>query len=175
MLRYLKDLPKDQHYEIGMYGGKFLPMHKGHLYCVKQASKLCDKLYLLLFWGGSGEESIRKSDDREMLHIGNRLRQINEVSKMFDNIIPWLIDISKCKLPNGDEDWDAETPLVLDIIGRQPDAVFGSEPIAYAPYFERAYPQADYIIVDAERKIVPISATMIRNEMTEEEAEKWIV
>lgn len=175
MLKYLNDLPKDQHYEIGMYGGKFLPMHKGHLYCVEQASKLCDTLYLLLFWGGVGEEFIRKSDDREMFYITNRLKQMNKVSLMFDNVIPRLIDISACKLPNGNEDWDAETPLVLNIIGRQPDAVFGSEPVAYAPYFERAYPQADYIIIDAERKTVPISATMIRNEMSEEEAKKWII
>ena len=55
------------------------------------------------------------------------------------------------------------------------DAIFGSEPDLYAPYFERAYPWADYVIVDADRKEVPISATMIRHVLSEEEAKKWII
>ena len=64
------------------------------------------------------------------------------------------------------------TPLVLEACGKL-DAVFGSEP-DYGEYFKRAYPGAKHVIIDAERKKVPISATMIRK-MNKEERKKWII
>ena len=131
---------------------------------------------MILFSGGVGERLERKLKDRDIYSVESRWNKVQEVADRFNNVYPVHIDVSECILPDGREDWDAETPLVLAATDtKRFDAIFGSEPVAYAPYFERAYPQADYIIVDAERKIVPISATMIRNEMTEEEAKKWIV
>ena len=40
-------------YEIGMYGGKFMPFHKGHNYCIEVAAKECKKVYVILFAGGN--------------------------------------------------------------------------------------------------------------------------
>ena len=108
-------------------------------------------------------------------------------------IIPAKIDISKCRYPNGKENWDAETPLVISKIatlnenltfngasirngtfnqGQPFDYVYSSEP-SYSDYFKRAYPFAKHIIIDTARAAVPISATMIRN-MDAETAKKYI-
>lgn len=175
MLKYLKDFkqPLTKQYKAGMYGGKFMPMHKGHLYCLKQAVKLCDKVYLVLFSGGAWERLERGLNDRELYTVESRWAKLREVAKRFDNVIPIHIDVSHCIKPDGSEDWDAETPLVLNALGVF-DAVFGSEPIMYGPYFDRAYPWADYVVVDPERIHVPISATVIRHEMDDEEAKSWL-
>ena len=68
------------------------------------------------------------------------------------------------------EDWDAETPLVLNACGKL-NAAFSSE-ISYDEYFRRAYPWVEHVLVDPPRENFPISATMLRG-MTEEEARKW--
>lgn len=159
-------------YGVGMYGGKFMPFHKGHLHCLEVAVSMCDKVWLALFVGGLGEELIRSEDDREMLAPEARWDAVRRVAAMYDNVTPVMVDVSRCRLENGCEDWDAETPLVLDAMGHF-DAVFGSE-TSYAFYFERAYPWADYVVVDEKRETVPISATMVRA-MEESEATKWIV
>lgn len=174
-LRYLESFerPLTKHYYAGMYGGKFLPMHKGHLYCLEQASQLCDHVYLILFYGGFGERVVRMHDDRDILGFKARMDKLLEVAERFSNVIPRIVDVTDCVTPEGNEDWDAETPLVLDVCGEKFGAVFGSEPVLYTPYFSRAYPWADHVIVDAKRKHVPISATDIRN-MSEEEGKKWL-
>jgi len=166
-------LANGKRYQGGMYGGKFLPMHKGHLHCLSVASMLCDRVWLILFTGGLGEKFIRKTDRRHILSVDQRWHQVQRAAAQFNNVIPVHIDVSDCVLENGNEDWDAETPLVLDACGHF-DAVFGSEPVAYAPYFSRAYPWADYVVVDAERREVPISATKVRS-MEDKEAERWII
>ena len=33
----------------GFFGGKFLPMHRGHLYCIDTAAQQCDHVTVLLF------------------------------------------------------------------------------------------------------------------------------
>ena len=175
MLKYLNELDSSTHYHAGMYGGKFLPMHKGHLYCVEQASKLCDEVYLILFYGGAWERLVRNLEERDIFSKEFRWNQVQRVAKQFDNVYPYIIDISSCIGEDECEDWDAETPLVLNTCPKRFDAVFGSEPVLYAPYFERAYPWSDYIIIDADREKVPISATAIRYEMNEKEAQKWMV
>lgn len=156
-----------------MYGGKFMPMHKGHLRCIQKASELCDTVYLILFTGGEQEVQIAGSDHRDMLSLDFRREQLRRAASMFDNVVPIELDISSCRLPNGEEDWDAETPLVMNACGYF-DAVFGSEP-GYAAYFERAYPWADYVMIDADRTEVPISATMIREMKSKEEIAQWII
>lgn len=164
---------ESKRYKVGMYGGKFMPFHKGHLYCVEEASKQCETLYVLLFHGGDQEIEILK--DKEMakwLSPEERENAIKKACSKFDNVIVESVDITHCKNIDGSEDWEAETPLVLNVCGHL-DAVYGSEQ-SYAEYYAKAYPDAEYVMIDVQRKIVPISGTMIRA-MNEEERKKWII
>lgn len=166
-------------YYSGMYGGKFMPMHKGHLHCLEAASKLCDHVYLICTLGGADEARIRQQAEQGELMVadfltpGYRLDQIQRAAAMFPNVKPLMVDLSQCRDKYGNEDWDMETPIILEACGEDFDAVFGSEE-SYAPYFHRAYKNADYILVDCDRRDIPISATKIRN-MTKNEAREWIV
>ena len=45
-------------YKVGMFGGKFMPFHKGHFYCINVAALQCEKVYVLLFGGGEQEMEI---------------------------------------------------------------------------------------------------------------------
>ena len=39
----------------GFYGGKFMPMHKGHLYCIDTAARMCDHVVVIMFINGDDE------------------------------------------------------------------------------------------------------------------------
>lgn len=94
--------------------------------------------------------------------------------KRYDNVISGIIDVSDCRLPDGSEDWDAETPLVRNIIGPCLDRVYSSEP-SYDDYFRRAYPEAKHILIDPERVNYPISGTMIRSIWNSDEEWKMYI
>ncbi len=160
-------------FKNGMYGGKFMPFHKGHLYCVETAAAMCETLYVILFHGGAQELKILKDrPNEEFLKFEDRIKHTKEACKHIKNVIVTDIDVTKCKKKDNSQDWDKETKLVLSACGKI-DAVFGSEE-EYSDYYKRAYPEAKYVKIDVERKKVPISATMIRA-MDEEERNKWIV
>lgn len=162
-------------YKAGMFGGKFIPLHKGHALCISVALALCETVHVILFVNGDGELAIMKGDctcPREWLSIPYRVEQVKKLIGDNPRIKFHIIDVIDCKKPDGTEDWDAETPLVLDKCGKF-DAVFSSEP-SYEDYFTSAYPWAKHVLVDPNRVKVPISATMIR-EMSEKEALKWII
>ena len=175
MLTKTSSKSKSKPYKAGMFGGKFIPLHKGHALCISVALALCEDVHVILFVNGDGELEIMKNDHtlpREYLSINYRVAQVKKLLGDNPHLHFHLIDVLGCKNPDGTENWDMETPLVIDACGKF-DAVFSSEP-SYEDYFNQAYPWAKHIIVDAERKQVPISATMIRD-MTEEEAKQWIV
>lgn len=65
-------------YKTGMYGGKFLPFHKGHKYCVDIAAKECERVYVILFWGGADEEKILKEHPLEWLSVEERKKQLGK-------------------------------------------------------------------------------------------------
>lgn len=164
-------------YKIGMYGGKFLPFHKGHRYCVEIAAQECEKVYVILFWGGADEERILEEHPEEWLSVEERARQLDRICReaaRHAEVIPVLIDITGLRLPDGSEDWEAETPLVRNVLGNRLDAVYSSEE-SYEDYFKRAYPEAVHRLVDVRREHYPISGTRIR-EMTEgKERGFWII
>lgn len=161
-------------YKIGMYGGKFLPLHKGHRYCIETAARECEKVYVILFYGGVQEEQALLEHPEEYLSLKERKKHLINVCSEFDNVIPAFIDVSSLRLSNGEEDWDAETPLVREIVGKRLDAVYSGEP-SYDDYFKRAYPEAVHRIVDSNRITFPISGTKIRNMKKVKERELWLV
>lgn len=150
-----------------------MPMHKGHLRCLQMASELCEHVWLVLVVGGKDEIRIHREDTRDFLSVDNRWEQMVRAASMFDNVQPVMIDVSSCCYPDGEEDWDMETPIMLQATGYF-TAVFGSEP-GYQYYFNRAYPWAEYVLVDPGREETPISATAIRNMESEEEMKEWII
>lgn len=128
-------------YKIEMYGGKFLPFHKEHRYCIEVAAGECQELYVILFWGGAAEEQIKKDHCEEWLSVEERIRRLDKIcadASQYAKVIPVHIDITKLRLPDGSEDWDAETPLVRNVLGNRLDAVYSSEE-SYDDYFKRAF------------------------------------
>lgn len=172
---------KHKPYHIGMYGGKFLPFHLGHRYCVEYAAKECDIVYVILFWGGAEEEEIRKACPQDWLSAEERRASVKslceELSRVPENsakIIAAEIDIRELRLPDGSEDWEAETPLVRALCGDRLDAVYSSEE-SYGDYFSHAYPEAVHRLVDVPRIHYPISGTKIRAMQDTSEQKKWML
>ena len=160
-------------YKVGFYGGKFMPFHKGHNYCIQTASEQCELVYVILFYGGDNELEILKKSKDDYLTVESRLERLHEICKNYKNVKISTIDVTQLKLPDGTEDWDAETPLVLAITGKM-DAVYSSEP-SYDDYFKRAYPWAKHVLVDPPRITFPISGTKIREMTDEEERKSWML
>ncbi len=164
-------------YKIGMYGGKFLPFHKGHKFCVDTAAQECEKVYVILFWGGADEEKILEDHPEDWLSVEERVKQLDKICReaaQYADVIPVLIDITGLRLPDGSEDWEAETPLVRNVLGNRLDAVYSSEE-SYGEYFNRAYPEAVHRLVDVKREHYPISGTQIREMAEKVERGFWMI
>lgn len=164
-------------YKIGMYGGKFLPFHKGHRFCVETAARECDTVYVILFLGGADEELILQEHSEDWLSAKQRILQMKQICRDVSHIakvIPSVIDISALRNPDGSEDWEAETPLVRKLLGSRLDAVYSSEE-NYGDYFSRAYPEAVHRLVDVHRIHYPISGRQIRAMTEEKDRTKWII
>ena len=157
-----------------MYGGKFMPFHKGHKYCLDTAANECSIVYLILFYGGADEEKIIRNNSDKYLSVDDRINKLIKFSKKYNNVELALIDVSNLRKEDGSEDWDAETPLVRDVVGDKLDAVYSSEE-SYGEYFSRAYPEATHRLVDVKRIHYPISGTLIRNMERKEERNEWMV
>ena len=161
-------------YDVGMYGGKFMPLHKGHNYCIETACTECKKVYVILFYGGADEIEILKHNSEYYLSFEDRKKHVIDICKNYENAIPTFIDVTNCRCEDGSEDWDAETPLVRNAVGGELDAVYSSEE-SYGEYFQRAYPEAVHRLVDTKRIHYPISGTKIRNMKNDKEKEKWLI
>ena len=164
-------------YKIGMYGGKFLPFHKGHRYCVECAALECEIVYFILFFGGAEEEIILRHQPETWLSVEERKAQMQRICASLAHlaeILPAYIDISNLRKEDGSEDWEAETPLVRNLLVNKLDAVYSSEE-SYGDYFQRAYPEAIHRLVDVRRIHYPISGTEIRRMSSSVDRERWMI
>lgn len=146
---------------IGFFGGKFLPLHLGHVYAITQASTLVDELFIVLVTNSDRDKEICKTGNLEFIPPAVRLSWIGETFSNIDNIR--IIYVEE-EWSEDENDWSDGVEKIKRAINRPIDFVFSSEP-SYDRLFRKYYPDTEHILIDEVRKNVPISATQIRNDV----------
>lgn len=147
--------------KIGMYAGKFLIPHLGHVYAMIQASTMVDELHVLV----SHDEEYEKSvlfEGSKVEHVGykQRVRWWSQITKDMPHVhVGHIYETNDGKY----ESWIAGSKQIKKVIGKPITHVFSSES-AYGEYFDKLYPEAEHVIIDEDRSHYPISATKIRAE-----------
>lgn len=147
----------------GLIFGKFAPLTRGHVEFIRQAARQVSKLYLFLSFDQKFVDS-QPEWIRPKLKLTDRLRDLWDIveDEGLDNVEVDYVDESY--IPGYPEGGAAYAKLIRE---KQPfvkyDFAFSSEP-EYESYFNEFFPEAKHIVVDAERKDVPISATMVRSD-----------
>lgn len=146
---------------IGFVGGKFIPLHQGHVYLLITASNMADELYVILSSSKRRDKELCKRDGIDYIQAEVRLSWIGECLKDIHNakIVHIEDDYSE-----NDYNWEEGAAQIKKAIQKPIDFVFSSEP-DYNEYFKKLYPNSRHILIDPWRKIVPVSATEVRRNL----------
>lgn len=145
--------------KVGFYGGKFLPLHQGHVYSIIKASTMVDELYVVLSHSVKRDKELCKGSKLPFIPSRIRLRWLSQLTKDMEHV--HVIEVEDY---DGDEDynWKEGALKIKGAIGKEINLVFSSE-IGYDPIFKELYPEAKHVLIDEKRERYPISATEIRN------------
>lgn len=146
---------------IGFIGGKFLPLHQGHIYVIISASNKVDELYVVLSSSKNRDKELCLRDGIKYMPSEVRLSWLGESLKDLENIKIIHIEDENW---DSDYDWEDGANKIKKAIGKPIDYVFSSEK-TYDKHFKKYYPDAEHIIIDDERKTVTISATELRRNL----------
>lgn len=149
--------------KIGLYSGKFLPLHKGHLHCIMQAQSRVDILFVVVGYDDEYDQALCKDSKIQWMSSRVRERIISEELKNLPNIRVFSAYEKRSDDYMNDNSIFASAQYVIDTCGGKIDVVFSSEE-EYEPYFAKYYPESEHIVIDATRSNVNISATQLRTE-----------
>ena len=144
--------------KIGFYGGKFLPLHVGHISCIIEASNQCDVLYVGLSHSKNRDKLLCNIFNFKYIPSRKRLQWLDQIASDLPNVK--IIDFEDLDGINYNS-WEEGAKKVSDKVNGKIDVVFGSEK-EYKEIFEKIYPNSKYIYLGRDR--IDISSTKIRKE-----------
>lgn len=143
--------------KVGVVTGKFAPLHSGHIYAITEAATQVDKLYVVLSYDQKFVDDLEPRL-RGKMTLKKRLLWLKRTFSNLDHIKIIFVDETDFRsYPEGVEEW---TATVNGIIPENIDVWFSSEP-EYTWWIEK-YFQCEHKVINPNRDIFPISATMIR-------------
>lgn len=162
-LLYDTIMENNEFFDEGLVVGKFAPITNGHIHFIRKAAKATQKLTVVLCFD---EKWLSHQDEhhQQILTLENRLKWLQEIFAEDENIDVTFINETDLKpYPNG---WAEYADLLRGVYGGsipENTAIFSSE-IEYDDGYKTHLPELSHVVVDPDRKDVPISATMIRKD-----------
>lgn len=147
--------------KVGFFGGKFLPLHAGHVFAITKAACMVEELYVVLSYSKIKDSRLCRENNIQDIPHTVRLQWLSTLTKDMVNVK--VIAVEDFSYSDETYDWEKGASDIQAAIGKEIDVVFSSEH-SYTSIFQKNYPSAEHIVIDAERKTFPISATMIRED-----------
>lgn len=148
--------------KVGMYGGKFIPLHEGHMYSIARASSQVDKLYVVVSY--EEERDKRLCEAGNFRYIPYQLRQqwILTAFRHMPNIE--VLAVADSDAEDLQTVWLEGSKRIKEAIPETITHIYSSEP-SYDEWFKLCYgDDVEHIVLDSIRKQYPISATQLRTE-----------
>lgn len=160
-------------YVTGLVVGKFCPLHRGHELVILQALKHCRKVVVLSYTSEDYENCTMKNRELWLKNFAEREGVVDRLS--INVVYPWanLLDSSP---EFAHRSFCAE--YLLKMLETTVQAVFTSEVYGdgfarhLSEYFSLELNQeinVDHVLVDFSRTAVPVSGTMLREALKEED------
>ncbi len=141
-----KSVPTKNTGKLGLVVGKFYPPHKGHHFLIETAKRHSDELVVMVVAGkGQQPDGNTRAAWLSKVHPDVDMRVIEDI---YD-----------------DDNSQAWADYSVKLLGRAPDIVFTSE--SYGDPWAQLM-GSEHMLVDLERRVVPVSATRVRANPLEE-------
>ena len=146
---------------IGVFPGKFLPPHRGHLASILQAHSMCDKLYVVVCERSGDDSALCAVDGVRYISGINRRKWLKQETQGIDRINVVLMDEEAYDIPSWPHGWEQWARALEQIVPEAFQVIFGGQP-EYEEGTKEYFPRVAYTVIDPERTRWPVSATQIR-------------
>lgn len=145
---------------IGMYGGKFIPLHEGHMYAITRASSQVDKLYVVVSYVEERDKALCEKGNLRYIPYQLRQQWLLTTFQHMPNIEVLAVEDSQAE--DYSTLWEEGAERIKEAIPEKITHVYSSEP-SYDKWFKQCYgEEVVHVVLDELREQYPISATDIR-------------
>ena len=153
----LNDMPK-----VGVYFGKMIPPHRGHLNAILSAATQVQKLYVVVSDNKYKTQRICNEAGIPEIPVNLRMQWLKQELQDMPHIKVVKLDESDIpEYPNGWSEW---TSLLQKAVNEDINAFFCGEH-EYVDNLKKYFPTAEVNLYDPERTNYNISATKIREDV----------
>lgn len=151
-------------FPIGVYFGKFLPCHRGHLLQTIEAATQCEKLYVVISENRIANKILCEKAGIPVLSYQLRKQWLSQELQDMENIE--ILQLDETDMPTYPNGWIPWSDEMRRIIPGEINAFFCGEQ-EYKDKLPEFFPNAEVVLFDPNRNRFPISATMIREDTIE--------
>jgi HTH-type transcriptional repressor of NAD biosynthesis genes len=148
-------------YKTGVFAGKFLPPHRGHLSQIINSATQCETLYVVVSDNKKVTAKLCEDAKLPLMSANLRVKWLSQELQGFEHIKIVLLDESD--IPEYPYGWGYWANYLKSVFDKKIDVFFSGDSeyeVGYKSYF----PDADFKLFDYKRERYPISATLIREQ-----------
>lgn len=151
----ISDLPK-----VGVFFGKMIPPHRGHLTAIINAATKCQKLYVVVSDNKYRTEEICRESGIKNIPVELRIQWLCQELQDLDHIK--VVALDETHIPTYPNGWKQWCGLMQEAVKEDINVFFCGEE-DYCKELKKHFPKSDVVLFDPRRNTYNISATTIRS------------